>query len=448
MKGIRAIRRSWNQFTENSKDYRILSNAGVVAAATIVVYVVHAVKDLCVAAKFGTGDEIEAFLIAYLLPTFLVNTIAGSIPSALIPVFAKVKERNGEESGLRLVSLTFVCAAVLLSLVSVVLLFLGPFLLPMLASGFSNEKIALTESIFYMLLPLVLIQGLCCVVSATLNAYDKFAVAALVPSLPSVLILVALLMAGDSINITMLVHASVGGAVLQLLLLINSSARMNLWVAPKNHPALSDVGKQYWPLVAAVFVNSANPAIDQAMAATLVSGSVAALGYGDRVVSVVISIGGCALGSAILPHFSRQIALERWLELRKTLQRYSFYLLLFSLPLILIFFFWSEEIVGVLWERGAFTRSDTQRVSEIQKYYSLRIPFYIIGILFVRMLSGMAANRIIFLVATANLVLNIILNLLFMKWWGVTGLALSTSAVYVFSCAMLGMAIIKCWPKC
>lgn len=446
MPKVNALRTSRKQQITTSTNLGVLSNAGLVAVATVLVYIIHAIKDLSVAAYFGTGAEIEAFMIAYLLPSFVINTIAGSLPSALIPVFARVKETKGQNSGLRLLSATFLCTGVLLILLTCILALIRPFPIPLLASGFSTEKLILTESIYMELLPLILVQGLCSVIGAILNAFDRFAAAALLPSLPSVVILFALVFMGEAATINYLVWTSVIGAVLQLLLLMIASIRMNIWVFPTKHPALIEVGRQYWPLVAGVGLCSANTVIDQAMAASLAAGKVAALGYGDRVVSVILSVAGTALGTVVLPHFSKQIALGNWLEIRKTLQLYSGLILIASIPLLLMFIFCSESIVQLLWQRGAFTASDTQTVSGIQTCYSLRIPFYVLGILLARMLSGMGANRILFWIAILNFILNIVFNLLFMQWWDVYGLALSTSAVYAISCTFLVAAIVLYWP--
>lgn len=423
-------------------NFCVLGNAGIVALATISVYIIHAIKDLCVAAYFGTSPEIEAFMIAYALPSFLINTIASSLPSALIPVFARETERKGPKSGLQLLSTTFLCAAALLLLLTCILFFIHPFPIVLLASGFSADKLLLTESIYLQLLPLILAQGLCSVVGAALNAIDRFAIPSLSRSLPSLLILITLGFLGNTVNISHLVLASVIGSILQLLFLVLAAIRMKLWTAPTRNPALVDVGRQYWPLIAGVGLISASTVIDQAMAASLDSGKVAALAYGDRVVSLILSVCGTAIGTVALPHFSKLITLGNWLEVRKALQFCTVLIVVAALPILLLFTLYSENIVQLLWQRGAFSASDTKIVSGIQIFYSFRIPFYIVGILFARILSCMGANQTLFLIAIINFILNIVLNILFMTWWDVYGLALSTSTVSLISCIFLFLAIL------
>ena len=61
------IRQQWKIWTSKSTNYRIFGAASIVGSATAAVYIVHAAKELTVAAHFGTTDAIDAYLLAYLL---------------------------------------------------------------------------------------------------------------------------------------------------------------------------------------------------------------------------------------------------------------------------------------------------------------------------------------------------------------------------------------------
>src|ERR1041385_9355107 len=63
-------------------------------------------KDLIVARSFGRGDEVDAFLIAFLLPSFALTIGMGALGSALVPVFIEVRQRHGNESANQLFSST------------------------------------------------------------------------------------------------------------------------------------------------------------------------------------------------------------------------------------------------------------------------------------------------------------------------------------------------------
>ena len=56
-----------------------------------------------------------------------------------------------------------------------------------------------------------------------------------------------------------------------------------------------------------------------------------------------------------------------------------------------------------------------------------------LGILIVRLISALNSNYILMWGAVISLPLNIVLNYIFMQWIGVSGIALSTSCVYLVS---------------
>jgi putative peptidoglycan lipid II flippase len=59
--------------------------------------------------------------------------------------------------------------------------------------------------------------------------------------------------------------------------------------------------------------------------------------------------------------------------------------------------------------------------------------------LYVRLISALQANRLLTIGSAINLVVNIGLNVLFMRRYGVAGIALSTAVVYAVSCAYLAV---------
>src|SRR5919199_1808050 len=66
-----------------SVNRRIFRAAFVIGALTFAVKLVSLVKETTVAACFGTGDALDAFLIAFLLPTVLISGVATNWESVL-----------------------------------------------------------------------------------------------------------------------------------------------------------------------------------------------------------------------------------------------------------------------------------------------------------------------------------------------------------------------------
>jgi putative peptidoglycan lipid II flippase len=417
----------------------------IVGGLTIIVKIVSTLKEIVIAYQFGIGDSLDAFFIAYLLPSFAINVVAGSFVAAFIPTYIKVQEHEGKEAAQRLFSTAMVWSLALLIATSVLLGLAAPYVLPVLGSGFRLEKLALTRSLFFILLPVLTINGVATMCGALLNAGERFAMAAITPVITPVVVVVIVYELGEwgvyAIALAMLV-----GAVIECTLLAGGVKRAGISLIPSWHvtsPAMKEVVRQYAPLIAGASIMSSTILVNQSMAAMLGAGSVSILNYGNKVTAVVVGISSVALSTATLPQFSRMVAAHRWSEVRHTLKTYTSLILLITIPLTSILILFSTTIVSLLFERGAFTSDETLAVAPVQSLYVLQIPFYLLGILVVRLISASKANHVLMWGAAINFCLNIGLNYLFMQWWGVAGIALSTSVVYMISLCYLSFMLLR-----
>jgi putative peptidoglycan lipid II flippase len=177
------------------------------------------------------------------------------------------------------------------------------------------------------------------------------------------------------------------------------------------------------------------------MAASLPAGSVSALSYGNRVVTFFLGIAAFAIGTAVLPYFSRMVAERDFEAIRSTLRLYSRILWIGSIPLATIVIFAAVPLVRILFERGSFTPDDTMVVASVCQAFALQIPFYLLGILGVRLLSALAKGHVIMAICAVNVVVNYVGNRIFMQMFGVAGVALATSLVYALSCLLIYSAL-------
>jgi len=430
----------WNNWRNISTNRQIFAGMLVVMVMTVVVNVIAAAKELVVANYFGTGEVVGAFLIALLLPMFAINVLAGSFSAAMMPIYIRTRDTKGKVAAKQLFSSVMAQVTLFLMIVVAILAALAPQLLPILGSGFNAQTLALTQTLFYWLLPILLLTGVGRLYATVINAGERFALVALAPIITPTCSIIFILLLINKWGIYTLVIGAVIGAVIELAILAWVATRRSIPLLPRwgeMTDELRAVRRQYVPMVAGAFLMSSTSLVDQSMAAMLGAGSVAMLSYAGKVVTMILGIGSMALGTAVLPHFSRMVAAEEWVTLRHTFKTYTRLIILLSVPITAILFLFSESVIGLLFERGAFCATDTRLVGQTQAFYLLQIPFYVLGILGVRLISALNSNYILMWGAGINLPLNIVLNYIFMQWIGVAGIALSTTCVYVTSAVMI-----------
>jgi putative peptidoglycan lipid II flippase len=421
---------------------RIFSATLTVAALTVLVKAAGAAKLIVVAHVFGTADALDAFLIAFLLPSFLAEVIGASLNSALIPTYIEVREQQGKQAAQELFSGAVALNALMLSSLAVVTLAAHRPLLRLIGSGFSASKLALADSLFLAMLPLAVLMGISTVWRAALNAGHRFALAAGAPMMTP-LVTVGLL-AGGARTIYTLAAGAVAGTLLEMALVGYGLKRQGIGLMPRWRgvtPALTRVLREFAPMLASALLTGGAVLIDPAMAATLGPGSVAALGYGKKLAAVILAIGPLALSTAALPHLSLMTAQGDTAGVRRTLRAYSRLLLIAGLPLTLLLVRFSDPLVRLMFQKGAFTESDTRLVAAIQSFALLQIPFAMLMAFVARLISSLKANRVLMWGALINLALTPALDYGLLRWRGVAGIALAGTVVSAVTVVYFWMAL-------
>lgn len=150
------------------------------AAATVLA------KIASVATNFGWSDELEACLLAAVVPGLLINLISESMNQALIPTLVRVRERESREGAQRLLSNCLVGGCLLLIGVSVMMGLSARRLLPACGSHFTTAKIDFAVRLSYRLLPVLLFTGMASIFTGVLNLVSDFAIPALAPIVTSI----------------------------------------------------------------------------------------------------------------------------------------------------------------------------------------------------------------------------------------------------------------------
>ena len=436
-------------YSGSSVRKRIAAAALTTASFTFVVKLVSLASTLLIASLFGTGDDLEAYFIALLLPSFVFHVVSGSVSAAMIPTYVQVTEQQGPAQAYALFSRIMFMAAGLLCVIGGLCALTFPYIVPMLGTGFSPGKTALTEKLFYLLLPVIAFKGVSTIYASVLHSHKRFSLVALAPvAVPVSSIIVLLLWRTPATRIYAVALGTAIGMLGELIVLAWGLHRRGAPIAPRWHhrsnAASRQVIAQYFPMVAGALLMGSTTLVDQSMAASLPSGSVASLNYGSRFVGVILHIAAGGIGAAVLPFFSNLVESNDWIELRRLLSFYCKRILLLSSAVSIVLVTLSGPTIGLALERGMFSEADTSLVGKVQAAYALQIPFYICGILFVRVISSMIANHLLTIVSFFNLVVNIVLNYIFMRRWGVVGIALSTSVVYALS---FGYLVLVVWRR-
>lgn len=421
----------------------LLGGLLTVAVATLIVRGFSVGREVIVARDFGVGRSVDAFVVAYLIPSFAVAIVAGSANAALIPTYVRIRETRSARDADRLAGTILSVVIAALIVMAALLAIAMPTLLKVLAPGFDRSTGDLALRLSYVLLALIPLSGAASVFAAVLNSHRRFAFAALAPLASPCFAVVALLIGRGALGISALATGLVFGGLGELTLVIYASIRTGSSIRPRRltlSPEMRTVMQQWAPVALGAAAMSTSPLIDQAMASTLGVGSVSALAYGSKLVTLVISVTALAVGTVFTPYLSKMLAENDFAAVRRTVIRYVWWIGCATVPVVVAVEVFSRPIVSLLFGRGAFSEADVTTVAEVQRLFAIQLPFYVAGMVLVRLIASLRANRLILWGSLINVAVNFGGNYVLMRILGVRGIALSTSIVFVVSFAYLVFA--------
>ncbi|HEY1723435.1 MAG TPA: lipid II flippase MurJ [Magnetospirillaceae bacterium] len=422
------------RFSKFSPDTRrVIRNGIAVGGVSILPRVAQAVQSIVIAARFGAGDQVDAYLAALILPQTLLIIGAQSFATALVPAYLQRRTTDGEAAATELAARAFGFGIAGMAIATLGLWILGQPLISLTAHGFADAKRDTTWVYLLWLAPLVFCQGAVAIGTALINARDRFAWAALVPTVTPMLVIAILVLPFAGIDMRAVSIVTFVGALIEGAIVVLMARHIGLpWprMTGKKGGGLGRLFGQNLFLAGSFIFNSGNPIIGQFFASHAPSG-IAIMNYGSKVVVALLALAALPLATVVLPYFSAQTAQKDFVRLQRNLRHWGLVIVAVTVPATIVLIAASHPIVRILFEHGQFTAQDTDAVVDVQRAYLIQIPAYIFGTLGGRMMVALGLARQVFWVTIVNFVVNVGFGYILFQAMGVPGIALATSLMFI-----------------
>jgi putative peptidoglycan lipid II flippase len=443
---------------------QIARRAGVVSAAVFASRILGLVREQVFAVSFGAGRDLDAFITAFRIPNLLRDLFAeGALSAAFVTTFAQELERKGEGAAWRLASLVVNALAVVVGGLCLLGIWFAPAITRAIAPGFADVpgKLELTVQLTRIMFPFLFLVALAAVAMGILNTRNRFGIPAAasaffnlgsivgglacvawlapgylsgvlgsvrgVPLSPSELQLTTRAITGMAVG-TLL------GGLLQLAVQLPSLWRVGFRYRPTlafRDPALAQVLRLMAPATIGAAAVQVNVFVNNNFASFLGNGPVSWLNVAFRLMQLPIGLFGVAIGTVTLPLISRHAARGDADAMRTSIRQALELVALLCLPAAAGLAWFGVPVVGLIYEHGRFTAADTAAAAQALAGYAVGLAGYagikVLAPAFYALNDARTPMR----VSVLSIVVNVVLNWLFVRvlGFGALGLALSTSAV-------------------
>ncbi len=421
----------------SSRVSRMVRHALVMMVGTFASRTLGLAREIVTAALFGASSQLDAFYVAYTLANLSRQMLAeGALSAAFVPVFSQSLVQRGKEKASHLARQALWILLVAGTAVVFAGVILSPFLVKIMAPGFDSVKASLAISMTQWMFPFLILVSLAALAMGVLNSLDSFFVPAIAPALSNVVYLLILFFAASRLGIWTLIIAVLAGGVCQMVLQWVWSAWNGVLLLPEKpnsrDPELRKMMKLFFPYAAGLSLNQINPVISRVLGSFLQDGAISVLNYANRVIQLPLGLFVIAISQAVLPELSR-CAVGDEKEFRETMRDAVRFALFVILPVTIGLVLVSDEVVNLLFYRGAFNAWAWHATGIALAMYAWGLPGMACTTVFLRGLYAQSNPRSALLVTLSSVVSNVVFCLLLVKPMGFAGLALATSLGFTFS---------------
>ena len=434
--------------TEQHK-HHILKSASIIPLVTIASRILGYVRDQRITLLLGTSVAADSFVLAFRIPNLLRRLVGeGSMTASFIPVFTSYLAEKPKEEVWDFANKVFWTLAVILAAITVLgILFSPTVIYAFTFFGEQRMQWDLAVQLNRIVFPYIFFIALAALAMAILNCFHVFGLPAATPIFLNISIIVFSVAAVWQLPYfshpaeALAVGILVGGALqflVQVPQLVKQGMRFNFGISFK-HPGVRSVGRLMVPGFFGIGIYQINFFVDTifATADKMPQGSLTSLYVADRVMELVLGGYAIAVATAILPMMSHQAAARDYEAMKKT---FTFALRIVSfitIPATVGLMVLREPIIRVLFEHGKFVAESTQLTARALLYYALGLPAFAAIKLIVPAFYSTQDMRTPVRVAAYALVVNVVLNTLFLQTFFQTfyngGPALATSLAAYFN---------------
>ena len=397
------------------------------------------IREILIAARFGSGMETDAFFIAITACTILTSIAGAAIKTTLIPVMTEVEENLGKKSQNEFSGWLTLIIIGISFIVSILGILFAPLIIRILATGFEGEQFDLTVRLTRIGYPMVIFLITNFVLHAYLNHHEHFFLPAFV-GVPFNLVYILYLLGFYEYGVTGLMVAAVFAALLQVLIKIPKVRSLGIGKGSGMKEFRPSIKKVFWlmgPVIIGTMAHHVNTVVDKTLASTLVEGSVSALNYAAKLNSLFISVFVLAVITVIFPLLSK--------ETRKEDKKTTLNIMVGSLntitivvvPLTVGAIVLAEPLINLLFERGQFDAVATSMTSTAFRFYIIGLIGFSFKDIVSRVFYSMQDTKTPMILGVVAVTINIILNFILIGPLAHGGLALATAVSGIVSSLLL-----------
>ena len=411
---------------------QIVKSSIIVTIFTVLGLGLGLLSNVIIAMKFGARTEMDVFLAATTVPFFITGILSSALSFTFIPVFAEYRAKGSEEIWKVVSSFINLGVTITAILCLVGVTFAAP-IMKVLVPGFTEDKIAHTVVLFRWLLPIIVFTVVNELMAGVYYSNQRFLVPSLNKIVSPMLTMAYVWFFSESLSTKSIVLATLTAVFLQTVILAAGFLKNRdfnySFVFDCTNPGVLKMLKLMGPLVLGMMIYRAVPIFDRYFLSRFPEGSISHIGYAMKLIGVIPPVLASGISLSLFPVMSKYAAEHDVESLKRIMSKGLGMLFFFSLPVALFLGTFGLQVIRLVFERGAFTPTDTVYVYRAFGIYLLALPAMAMGLVIAKGFYVLQDTRTVALLGVLEMIIYVSLCFILIPLLGYIAMP-SSYAIY------------------
>ncbi|MDI6605397.1 MAG: murein biosynthesis integral membrane protein MurJ [Thermoanaerobacteraceae bacterium] len=423
---------------------KTVKTAGIIMIITLMSKILGFGREVVIGSRFGTTHMVDAYNMAQNIPMVLFAAIGVAIATTVIPIFSEYLTKEGKDKAYDFVNNLLSIMLLITVCFTIVGIGVSPYIVRLMAPGFEGNVFLLTVRLTMILFPVTILIAISNILTASLQSMEHFTAPAMIGIPYNIIIIGTVIIFSSRFGIlgvaVATVIATLTQVLIQLPILYKLGFKFRFKVNFKDE-AVKRVIILSIPVLIGTGMQVINTYVDRMIASYLPEGSISALNYANRLNGFALGIFSTAIVTVIYPSLSRSSALNNTKSFLRWLNFSIKAIIYVMLPVTVCAIVLRVPIIRLLFERGAFDERSTYLTSIGLMFFSIGITASGLRDVLSRGFYSLKDTKTPMYNGGIAVIINIILNLILVRYMQLGGLALSTSVAAIVTTFMLFISL-------
>lgn len=424
------------------KENKALKSSVFVMLLIILGKVFALIRDSLIAAKFGATDITDIYNFSLGIVS-LLTTISYGLTTTLIPIHTENLESGNKKESNKFVNNVLNTFSIGTIILTILMIIFAKYIIYIFGPGFQKDLIVFNTSIKItriMLLSLIFIS-LQSVITGVLQSHKQFLEPSAMAMISNIVHIIYLVFLASNYGMVGFAIAAVLGFFAQFIINIPKYKKMGYKYSTYINLEDSKTRQMFkltMPVIISTSVIQLNLVINRAFATTIFGGAATILDNANKINTLAYEVFAIGIAMIVYPTLSELAAKNDKKQYKVELGRAINIILIIMVPAAVGIATLREPLINVIFKRGAFSEDAASLTSQVLLLYTPAMIAYGVRDILNKAFYAIKDTKTPMINSFIGIIINVVINVLLIKYLGVRGLTLATSiSAFVITIVML-----------